>query len=483
MAYGVTPEGFQRMRLPEIRQAIVDDLKANLRARGYPDTIKTTPDSVSGVTIDTFAEREAALWEIAEGVYYAMYPGSASGTALDRAVSFSGVTRLQAEYSQVYETFYGLQGTPVPANTQVRNKVTQNLWATTEDLVITASAAADVTVVPTVQNSATYTVTIGATPYSYTSDASATLAEVLAGLVAAVSVSGLATSSNGAAVRIISTNQVATSFTLSANLAFNEIGSSVLTQTLVPLAEAVAADDLDSLVTLIEGVTRVDNLAMGTVGRLQETDAELRVRYRLGVFRFGAGTLPSIAPNILDDVVGVTAVRVFQNDGDTVDGEGRVPHSIQVVVEGGLEDEIAAAIYKYKGGGIDTNGAIVKTVATDEGDQVIKFDRPTSVYVWVKVALDLLPADEGETFPPTGYDDVKAAIYAKGLTQQLGQDVIWQKYFTPIYQTDGIEDATLTFASTTNPLVTPAPGDYHAANVSIGPIERARFDPTRIQVT
>ena len=73
--YGVTPEGFVRPRLPEIRMEIIEELRRNLRARGLPDDMETRPDSVTGVVIDTFAEREAALWEMGEGVYYAMYPG------------------------------------------------------------------------------------------------------------------------------------------------------------------------------------------------------------------------------------------------------------------------------------------------------------------------------------------------------------------------------------------------------------------------
>ena len=104
--YGVTPLGFVRPRLPEIRQEIIDDLRARLRASGLSDDIQTRPDSVLGLLIDTFAERETALWELSEGVYFSMYPGSAVGAQLDRAASFSGVVRKSAVAGTVEVVLY-----------------------------------------------------------------------------------------------------------------------------------------------------------------------------------------------------------------------------------------------------------------------------------------------------------------------------------------------------------------------------------------
>lgn len=480
--YGVTPEGFVRPRLPEIRVEIIEAVRANLRAKGLPDDIETRPDSVMGVLIDTFADREAAVWEMGEGVYYAMYPGSAVGAALDRAVSFSGVRRLQAEHSRAYVVAYGLQGTVIPAGAQIRHRSTQNLWETTAPVTISAAAAADVRVTPTVQNDATYTITVDAIPYSYTSDATATIGEILTGLSGALATSGLQVSNDGAALRIRSTATLAVNVTLSANLAFSEIGSAVLAQTIDAIPELAQPGDLDTIVTLTPGWTRVANLQAGAVGRLQETDAQLRARYRLGVFRFGAGTLPSIGPNLLNDVPGIVDIRVFQNNTDDVDEEGREPHSIHVIVDGGIDDDVAAAIYKYKGGGIDTNGAVVKTLMTAEGQQIIKFDRPTAVYVWVKASLTLLPPEE-QAFPSDGFERVGTSILNTGQAHVIGQDVRLQRFFCSIYETPGIAEVDLTFAYSTDPDFVPDSGDYAAANITIDGVEKALFDVSRIEVT
>lgn len=307
---GVTPQGFVRLRLPEIRTAIIDDLRQRLIDAGLPDDIETTPDTITGLLIDTFAEREAAIWELSEGVYYSMYPGSASGVQLDRAASFTGVTRQDAEYSLVQLTLYGTQGTLVPEGAQARNSTTQDVWQTTEDVTISSAAAKHVQIVPTVADSATYTITINGTPYSYTSDATATLPEILAGLVAQFTGTTFNIVNNGAELSIIEDTAPAMAVTLTANLQFNLIGSAVEARSLQKEAVSAPIDSIDTMITLVPGWNDVTNLTDASEGRRVETDAELRARYDLGVYRLGAATLPSFRPNILEDVQGVTAVKV-----------------------------------------------------------------------------------------------------------------------------------------------------------------------------
>lgn len=480
--YGVTPEGFVRPRLPEIRMEIIEELRRNLRARGLPDDMETRPDSVTGVLIDTFAEREAALWEMGEGVYYAMYPGSASGASLDRAVSFSGVKRLKAERSRVYVVAYGLQGTQVPAGAQIRHRSTQTIWRTTQDLIIGAETAADLRIAPVVQSSSSYSVMVDGTLYVYTSGTGATMASVLAGLMAALAPSGLQIASDGATIRLVAVATLAVSVQLSSNLSFAELGSPVLAETVDAIAEMAAPGDLDSIVTLVPGWTRVVNLQQGAVGHQRETDAQLRARYRLGVFRFGAATLPSIGPNILNEVPGISDIRVFNNQTDQIDTAGRKPHSVHVIADGGLDDDIAHAIYRFKSGGIDTNGAVIKVLDTSEGIQLIQFDRPQPVYVWVRAVVSLLPVDE-QAFPPDGFGQIEKAILATGQEHTIGLDVRHQRFFCLIYGTEGIAQVDLKLAHSTDPHFVPRPADYKAANIEIGDAQKALFDASRIEVT
>lgn len=482
MAYGVTPEGFARPRLPEIRQEIIANIKSRLRAAGLSDNIQTRPDSVFGLVIDTFAERETALWEMGEGVYYAMYPGSATGMALDRAVSFSGARRGLPERSQAYVIAYGVQGTVIAENSQLRNSASQILWQTREPVTISTSSAADVSVVPVVNPGETYTVTIDGVNYSYVSGAFDTLPEILAGLVSVLNVTDHDVSSNGAAVRVIVVNKTGASFSLSSNLSFSTVGSRVTAETLDYVADAAQPGDLNAIVTLTAGWNSVNNLAAASVGRESETDDELRTAYPLGVYRLGAGTLPSIGPNIRESVQGIQAIKVYQNTSDSVDSEGRLPHSVHLVVDGGIEAEIAEAMYRVIGAGIDTNGDVVHILDTPEGEQTYRFDRPQKVYVWVKALVTLLPATESP-FPPDGFSRITQAIETTGKAHAISQDVISQRFFCGIYETPGIDYVDLSFAHSTDPGFVPDAGDFSADNIVIATNERAIFDLSRIEVT
>lgn len=483
MAYGVTPDGFVRPRLPEIRQEIVEDLRARMRAAGFEGRVETRPDSITGLLIDTFAEREAALWEQAEGVYYAMYPGSATGVSLDRSVSFTGVARYRDERSRAYVVLYGTPGATVPAGAQIRHRASQNLWALDTETQILAGAAADVTLRPEVEPNATYRVSIDGTPYTYTTGPTANLPQVLAGLVAAASASGLEVSSDGSALRIHTDGRVAAAFSWTGNLLLVRLGSPARFQTLEASTEGAAVGDFNGIVTQVEGWDAVDNLQAGVAGRLAESEAELRARYPTGLFRLGAATPPSIAPNVRDRVTGVRTVKVFMNNSDDPDELGRPPHSVHVVVDGGLDDEVAEAIFRVVAAGIDTYGQRLVIVKDDEGaDQEIRFDRPERVFVWARCATTLLPPSE-QAFPPGGFQEIAENLAAAGEAFTIGEDVILQRLYGAIFRTPGLASVDLRLAVSTDPTFVPQPADYKAANVTIQDFQVAAFDLSRIEVT
>lgn len=483
MAYGVTPDGFVRPRLPEIRQEIVADLRARMQSAGFNGAVETRPDSITGLLIDTFAEREVTLWEQAEGVYYAMYPGSATGVSLDRSVSFTGVSRYRDESSRAYVVLYGAPGTTVPAGAQVRHRVSQNLWALDSAVQILPGAAADVTLQPTVAPQTAYTVSIDGVVYAYTSGATANLPQVLAGLVAALAASGLAVSSDGVSVRLHTDGRQAASFAWSAGLSLILLGSPGLMTTVRASDEGAAVGDLNGIVTQVDGWDAVSNLQAGVAGRMAENAAELRARYTTGLFRLGAATLPSIAPNVRDGVAGVRCVKVFMNNADVPDAQGRPPHSVHVVADGGLDDEVADAIFRVVAAGIDTHGQRQVVVKDDDGaNHLIRFDRPERVYLWVRCATTLLPASE-QAFPPDGFQRIAESLASVGEGFSIGEDVVLQRLYGAIFRTPGLASVDLALAFSTDPAFTPAPADFRAANVAIQDFQVAAFDLSRIEVT
>lgn len=477
---GVTAAGFVKMRLPEIRLAIIDDFKARLREHGISDDIQTRPDSIIGILINTFADREAALWNVAEGVYNAMYPTTATGVSLDNAVAFSGVSRLQAVDAKATVIFYGDQGTYIPAGSEIRNSDTQVVWATSESISVSSTNAADVLIAPTVADDTTYSVTVDGVKYSFTSGKNATTISVLRGLAAALSSTNYAVSTTGAAIRVAVKTSSSMVVQLSAGLSFIEIGSPVSASPLDGVNDTAPEGMINELVTLIAGVKRVSNL-QSVAGRGVETDEELRRRYQTGVFTLGAATYDSIIANITDAIPTATDIKLFENDTDKTANELK-PHSIKLVIDGGNEDDIAQALHKYKAAGIDTNGDIVKQIQTNTGLKQVAFSRPNYRYIWVKAKLQMLDGTEAQ-FPTDGLDTIRQNILEIGKALAVGDDVLLQKFFCAVFKVPGVSTVDLKFAVQTELGSKPADSEYSAQNIVINTYERAIFDLTRIEVS
>ena len=96
----------------------------------------------------------------------------------------------------------------------------------------------------------------------------------------------------------------------------------------------------------------------------------------------------------MNNVAEISSAVAFENDTDLTDSEGRPPHSIEVVADGGDEAAIAQQILLYKAAGIQTFSKEVVDVPTSFGTTVaVRFNRPVPVYVWIKVSVVKNPED------------------------------------------------------------------------------------------
>nr|DAR26174.1 MAG TPA: Baseplate wedge protein [Caudoviricetes sp.] len=467
---GVTPYGFVKMRLPEIRQAIAADLKNRLMAAGLDGNIETRPDSVLGMLIDTFAEREAALWENAEAVYNAMYPQTAAGVSLDRAVSLAGVSRLAAQKAYTRLIFWGAKGTVVPKGAQASAE-NGSLWTTDEAVSITLTAAAGLVLQATGDEVG---LTCNGVVYRFTGR------QPLAGLAAKFEGSGLLANYDGANLTLTAQDGVNRRFGDFVGLQVLEIGTAVAA-TASDDATA-AAGEINRLVAPLTGVSRVSNPIAATAGRAAETDAELAYRHGMAVYRLGRATLPALAANIRADVPQIREIGVFANSGDTVDAYGRLPHSVHVVADGGDVEAIARAIWTYKAAGIDTHGSIVQEIQTDFGRQTVRFDRIAPVYVWIQARITLLPESE-QVFPAAGFAQIRENLLQASALFGLGDDVLYQKLYYAVFRTAGVATVDLKIARSAKPTEKPADGAFQAANLTIDPFAKAYFDMARIEVS
>lgn len=249
-------------------------------------------------------------------------------------------------------------------------------------------------------------------------------------------------------------------------------------QAVVAGAVPAVAGTLTEIMNPVSGWTSVTNAADGTIGRAAETDAEARQRRESSLAIIGAGPVEAIRARLLENVANVSSVAVFENTGDAYDADGRPPHSIEVVVSGGLDADIAEELWNVKPGGIQLYGTSSAVVTDSNGDsQTIYFSRPIQKYVHVEVTVNSYYAEEA--FPIDGSDQLKQAIYDFGLSLALGKDLIIQRWNIPVYGIPGISSVTIRHAITTTPGGSPS---WSTSNISIGSTSIANMALNRITI-
>jgi hypothetical protein len=230
----------------------------------------------------------------------------------------------------------------------------------------------------------------------------------------------------------------------------------------------------------ISGIVGAINRSDAIAGRLDETDAEYRERWLDRMTIAGRSTPDRIRAAVLD-VDGVTFARVFENESDTVDIDGRPPHCFQVVVRDGGDNEIAQAIWDNKPAGILSYGTTASGSAIDSQGIVrtIDFDRPTERYLWLDIEVT-----DGEGFPTTG--DPVAAIRDAVLAWANANLTVGSDLYR--IQVAGAITAAIPgiAAITVETDDTPSPGGppvYSNADITVSDVEILIADSARITVT
>lgn len=430
MSFGITSTGFVAKRLTDIKTELEDELKAEF------GDIDVSSDSVFGQIIGVFSKALTDLWEQMENVYLSQYPDSAEGASLDNAVALTGITRRPATYSTVLLALRGTEGSVIPAATQFSVEIEGDLFQLVEDATISKTAVAHGFVsIETVQDATVYTVTVDTIDYTANSGIGATADSISADLAAAMTaVPGVTVTDLGGALLL---EGLSFDFDVDANMYWWTPGE---TRALETGRVVAPKNTLNVIETPAAGLDAVNNFADADLGRDLETDAELRIRRQQSLNRTGAATVEAIRARMLDEVANVLDCYVFENTTDVTDGEGRPPHSIEVVVSGGTDLDVATQIWETKPAGIATHGSDSQVVVDSQGNnQTVFFSRPFERALWVRVVLTEYSEEE---FPTDGEDQVAANILAYGEEfVTIGKDVIIQRLFKPIYEVAGIEAA------------------------------------------
>ncbi|OXS74924.1 hypothetical protein B1B04_08530 [Lysinibacillus sp. KCTC 33748] len=241
----------------------------------------------------------------------------------------------------------------------------------------------------------------------------------------------------------------------------------------------VEPNDISIIVNPQSGINSVTNPDAFFNGQDEETDAELQDRYYDSLGKVGSRRVESIEANVLDDVNGVRSAIVIENDTNDFDAEGRPPHSIETVVLGGLDEDVAMAIFQKKGGGIRAYGQTIFTYKDNRGIiHEIGFTRATTVSLFVKVYIE-----KGKQYPLNRDELVIEQLikyvdgtYNKTLYPGVGmsKDVICTKAEARVLSIDGIEDVRVEFS--TDGIT------YKPRNVAIAFPEVGETDESKIEV-
>ena len=189
---GLTNEGFEIKRLADLKaddDALAVELFQDLVSPG--DIVDTSASSTIGRLIGLHIPSLADLWEVAQQVYLAFDPNSATGVALDNLVAYGGLIRGEQTFSTAQALFTGDVGTLIDAGLTIRGTTTGEDYTVRASVILNASGASGIGVQPlVVADSTLYTISYQAATttntISYTSGVGATAASILSGIQAVI---------------------------------------------------------------------------------------------------------------------------------------------------------------------------------------------------------------------------------------------------------------------------------------------------------
>lgn len=476
--YGLTPEGPNIKRL----DAILEDMHTNLSERWGVNT-RQNPESLLNHLLTNVADEIAGLWEFGEEVYHSQYPSTAEGISLDNAAQYGGSTRETAAKSYYPIHCTGKDGTTLAAGTMIASDTNPAVQLTISDeKVITRSTFNKAAIkIAALGAGDVYTVAINGSVFSFPPKERNTLS-ILHGLAETITDTSFTATVdeenellNIEAVDVTSTNVLVlsenlTTETVTSILTFGTVDSGNILVPVGVITKIVKADT---------GLLSVVNLCTYIAGRAEETDIEFRQSYADKVFIRSSRMLESIKSAILENVQGVTSVAPYENPSHEVDEQGRPPHSVEIVVDGGDSTEIAKQILDKKAGGIGTFGdtTVIIPGAYDE-DIAVSFSRPTAVYAWFHLGITLSTT---EAIPPNYVDLLRKVILENMAALNAGQDVVPQQFMSQLYKAcSGISYIDIKLFTTQDS--EKSPDDYPSRSAVITARQRAYTSEEMIEV-
>ena len=182
-------------------------------------------------------------------------------------------------------------------------------------------------------------------------------------------------------------------------------------------------------------VVNTDNMNL-VIGRLAETDDELRRRRQYSVGQTATTTMASMLASIYS-LNGVLHATYFENDTETTDSHGVPMKSFEFIVDGGDENEIADVIFLNKSIGSRAYGTTIKEKEDSEGNLYsIGYTKAEQINVGMKIDLSVSSL-QSEAWK----SKIKTALKEKfDDIQGIGNTVKNYDYFTVLTTFSGINN-------------------------------------------
>lgn len=479
MVYGVTNNGFVR----KTNEQIIADLETDWKLKCGQDSDLST-DSPNSILVGLIGSMGDILWHTAEDTYNSLYRNLASGISLENAVNLVGIKPKLASATTVGVSFRGDNSTLIPALTQVKQATSELIFQTTSDNYITSDACNLVQIeITNVLNSTIYRVYVDSIAYDYTSDSSASADEIINGLKATIegALIGLSVTNEGSGIMLIEAIDKNDIYDISPSINMTILKSqSLIEVTCLEVGHnEVAPETVTEISTAVSGLDSVINYYAGNTGRANETDQELRLRTQQTITVTGFNFADSIRARLLNLVDGVDYCRVYENDTLATDSNGIPAKSYEPVVEGGSNLAIANQLFLCKSSGVPSYGDISVEIKDSQNiPHLIKFSRPTNLYIWVRVTINSYNAEE--SFASNGDIAIKQSILDYCQTYfNIGDIIVTQKLYKPLFEVEGIGSATIEIASTPTDIASPT---YSTANINLSIKQKPNFNLSRIEV-
>ena len=473
--YGLTDNGFVIKRLDTILDEIHEEL-----SDGFGIDTRISKPSFLDVLVTTFAGQIANLWEVAQDSYYAKYPSSATGVHLDNSIQYGGIRREMAARTIYPLHCTGIDGTKVRRHTPVATNTNPEtrLYAI-NDFEISRSKFNSCRLKVVAVENANYSITINGSEYIYTNNSNDKAALV----------TGIANSLRNSDFNVnVDDDGIIIADKLLGRVSKLVLSSNLTTDYIVTIASfetekfgkiQLPNDVITKLVDNIAGFTNVRNRLQPIYGREAQTDVELRQVYIAKSALRSNTMVDSVVAEILNTVVGIETVSGFENDTDFVNDRQMPPHSIEFVVEGGEDSEIASAILRKKAGGIQTYGSVVVDVPGKYGDSIpIKFNRPTYIYVWLNIVLHC----KRSSLPDNYKKMVSSLIVENNKKISTGKSLLIQTLIESLYEAiPGLTYVDIQSAHRDN--LSQTPTNFVAKNVLVNSRQKIILSEDRIEVS